>query len=211
MVKKKTQERAENTRSKILDAYIALCAEIGITSVTLQKVAKKAKIAFATVRYHFAEQGVNLEYEAALHVAQSGQRFTQKSIDEARGDKKFDGLKAYVETTFDWIETCPEQAKYLVYFYYLSGTKLELPIRNDSLINTARLRTAALLHENIGRGLIQPHKDVNLLAEKIHSIVFGSGVLAMSVATREEYGRQRRNAWEMITTLLVPPKAAKAR
>ena len=190
------------TKKKILDAYLSLCAEIGITQVTLQKVAKKSKLSFTTVRYHFAENSSGLEYEASMYVAQTGQRFTQLAIDNARKKKSFNTIKSYIDATFDWLEAYPDQAKFLIYFYYVSGTKQNLPIRNDSLVETARIRTTSLIHEAIGRGEVKKSVDAADLAPKIHAIIYGCGVLAMSIASKEEYHRSRRICWEMIQKLL---------
>jgi AcrR family transcriptional regulator len=190
------------TKKKILDAYLSLCAEIGITQVTLQRVAKKSKLSFTTVRYHFAEHSSGLEYEASMYVAQAGQRFTQTAIDNARKKKSFNTVKSYIDATFDWLESFPDQAKFLIYFYYVSGTKQNLPIRNDSLVETARIRTASLIHEAIGRGEVKKTLDVIDLAPKIHAILYGCGVLAMSIGSMEEYKRSRRICWEMIQKLL---------
>lgn len=201
-MRKKTHSSTDSTREKILNAYISLCAEIGVTQVTLQKVAHKSKLGFTTVRYHFAEQGSSLEYEASMYVAQAGQRFTQASLERARRKQGFHGLKAYIDATFDWIEAYPDLAKFLIYFYYVSGTKQNLPIRNDSLVETARLRTASLIHESIGRGEIKTGFNVTHMAEKVHSVVYGCGVLAMSIASKEEFRRCRRMCWEIVRILL---------
>jgi AcrR family transcriptional regulator len=189
------------TRDQVLEAYISLCAEIGITNVTLEKVAKKAKLAFATVRYHFAQKGVSLEWEAALHAAQVGQKFTQDFLDKERTKSSFHPLKSYLEGTLEWVEKNPRFATFLIYFYYMSATDQTLPIRNDALLKTARIRVTSLLHEAIGKGLIPKKENIEILAIQIHLIVFGSGVVAMTVGSREEFKIQRQIAWAAIEKL----------
>jgi AcrR family transcriptional regulator len=193
-MRKRTYKNTTTTRNQILEAYVKLCAEKGITNVTLQKVAKEAKLAFATVRYHFAERSESLEFEAALYVLRGGQITTQNFIDQARKQKDFNGIVAYLEATFMWLETKPLHTKYMIYFYYLSSTKQDVPLKNESVVDTARLRVASLIHEAIGRKVIRYVDNVEELAAKIYTIVFGGAILAMSIGTKDEFRRQKKNA-----------------
>jgi AcrR family transcriptional regulator len=183
---------------KILESYLSLCARHGITQVTIQMIAKQAKLAFATVRYHFSEKEIDFDQAASLFVARSGQRFTADFIERARSKKGFNPVKAYLDGTFEWFSNNPDHANFLLYFYYASGTHKGLWFRNGELLETARLRTLSFVNEAVGMGTMAKPKDAGLLAFEVHSIVFGSGVMAMSVNNKAETGRIQSTAWRMI-------------
>jgi AcrR family transcriptional regulator len=190
------------TENLILSAYLRLCAKKGISSVTLQMIALEAKLAFATVRYHFAEKDVDLEQAATIYVAKRGQRFTQEYIDKESARANYNPIRAYLDATFDWIKNCPTEANFLMHFYYLSGTQVNIVFHNDELIATARRRVLALLREAIGMKLIPSISEPEAIARQIHAVVFGTAVMAMSTAPSNEFTKIRNMAWAIIQKIL---------
>jgi len=116
------------TETKILEAFLKLSIEIGVSNVTLDKVASKAKVAFGTVRYHFAGQKkLNLEQAAVIYVFYHGYRFLEDYM-SINADPK--GLESYIKGNFEWFNSHSAHSSYLLYFYYLEAIGAKLPFHH---------------------------------------------------------------------------------
>jgi AcrR family transcriptional regulator len=171
-------KKLSDTDIKLIEAYLSLCAEHGVLEVTLQKVAKKAGVAFGTVRYHFSGENLDLAQASILYVVEEGYRFIEASLYEAQLRKDYNGIEAYIRCTFEWVRKKRAHTSFILYYYYLSATGARLVLRNEAFVKRARARITSLLYEAIGRGLYSPQGKPEELARRIHSLLLGAVIVA---------------------------------
>lgn len=167
------------TREKLIEAYLALAMKEGLENVTYQKVATKAKVAFGTVRYHFADTDLDLLQSAVVFVAQKGQLFIERYLEKQRREVDFDPVKSYIEGTFEWIGKHRKHASFLVLFYYTATTDRKMAISNERFLSTALTRIKSLALEGAALGIYASiPNDSQIVA--IHSAIVGGCIMAMS-------------------------------
>lgn len=192
------------TQTKLIESFLRLAQRDGIASVTLDKVAADAKVAFGTVRYHFAGEGkLDLTQRAILYVFSLAQKHIEQYLDRARASPDFDSVESYVVGTFEWLKDSSKHGSFLLYFYYLSTTDMKLAVKNSDFLNTARGRIQALLYESAGRGQIVITSDTSALAMKIHALIVGGAVVALSEGTAEAFQTQQTLVLMTIKQLLL--------
>ncbi len=172
-----------STEAAILQAFIKLCHKLGPHNVTLQKVAKEARVAFGTVRYHFAGPELDLHRSAIFYAILIGQQYIHSWLEERRFRPDFNGVHEYIRGTFQWYKMDPATVSYVFNFYYLCTTKVDLVIDNKRFLETARGRIEALFFESVGRGQYPHVTHSQELAKLIQAVVAG-GVL-MAATSRE--------------------------
>jgi len=191
------------TEAKIIEAFLELSERVGPGNVTLQKVAAHAKVAFGTVRYHFAgPKKLDLTQAAVFHVIQQGQRYIEDYIFSQRSKPHYDGVEIYIRGTFQWVAEMPSYASFLFYFYYLSTTKVKMSLHNSTVLERARSRVVALLYESAGRGAYAIKGDAKEIAYKIHSLLAGGILAAITDKTQESHRTQLRVVLEGTRTLM---------
>lgn len=180
------------TETKIIEAYLALSFRIGVTQLTLQKVAAEANVAFGTVRYHFADKTkLDLAQAASIYVAVSGQRFIEDYLYKAQGSPGYNGLKVYIYGTFEWIQKCPNQSHFMLHYYYLNGIRSPLPLPNQALLKKARMRMLSLFHEGVGQGIYSRAPHAEEAIHLIHTLMVGSIVVASTEGESSSFKRHR--------------------
>lgn len=194
--------RFSEIETRLIESYLILTANIGIENVTLQKVADHARVAFGTVRYHFAGKPWDLTQAATIFVLQQGYRFTEDYFLAAR-QRPINGVEAYIKCMFQWLEKESHYASFLVFFYYLGATKKKLLISNQEFVETARSRIVSLLHEAIGQGHYSPVKDAKKLASTIHYLVMGACVVLLSLKGHKKLTSQYVNEITEATNALI--------
>lgn len=192
----------ENSKQRIMNAFLQICYEEGVASCTLQKVADKSGVAFATVRYHFNLQGHSLSLDALDYGSEVTYRWIDKGMLTARTEANFDPVLSYINVMFDWVHAEPVQASYLIYFYYLSTTKVQLPTQNDDLILIAQRRIQSLIHEGLGMKKYIFDGDVNFLSQQIHTMVMGGCVIALTTKN-VDFFQQQKNVCLRLASLLL--------
>lgn len=186
-----------STRERVIKAYLELSREIDLAGITLQKVADRAKVSFGTVRYNFTGDISNLSMEAVKYVFASGYEFLETHLRTTKGDP----LKEYVKANFAWMKKYPE-SRYLLHFYFLTTTKLDLPIRNHDYLATARSRIVRLIHESVGAGFMNASKDVERLATQIHTTLIGGMLIAALEGSDQAISRQMTMTLESVDRMV---------
>jgi AcrR family transcriptional regulator len=194
---------------KILEAYVDLAYELGPAMVTLEKVAKKAGVAFSTVRYHFAGEQLDLMRSAVFYVGAIGQNYIQAFVESREREANFNGVHEYTRGTFQWTLESPAYVSYLFHFYYLCSTRVNLVLDNKAFLETARGRVRSLLFESIGRGLYRPVRDPVTLAQQIHILVIGGVLTALTERDKKALNRQLKVVLDAIDSLIHAEAKAK--
>lgn len=194
--------QAESSKLKILNAFLQICFEEGVAACTLQKVADRSGVAFATVRYHFNIQGHSLSVDALDYGSEVTYAWINRGLAQARLKPDFDPVASYINVMFDWIHAEPIQASYLIYFYYLSTTKIQLPTQNDELIVIAQDRVQALIYEGLGMKKYQFDGDVKHLSQQLHTLVFGGCMISLTTKSADFFHQQKNLCLGMAKQLL---------
>lgn len=195
-----------DTQVKLIDSFVILAADIGIANVTLQKVANHAKVAFGTVRYHFAgEDNLDLTQAAIFHVLQRGQAYIEKYLQNKRmaSSATFNGVESYIEGTFQWLKDHRHDFSFLTYFYYMGTSHMKLVLKNDFFLESARTRVDNIVHEAIGRGFYEKPADTRTAILQIHALLVGSGIIACTETRKEAFKEQLHAAIDGVNKILV--------
>lgn len=203
-VKKKQGPAEQSVRDAIVFAYIELISEIGAANVTLQKVAARADVAFGSVRYYFADSDEALHDAAIEVVLRTPFLMIEEEMFRARKKKDFDPVKTYVETMFLWISKYPSMGNFLIYFYYLSSTKMKLNNLNADLVDRAHSRIESYINEAVGKGVYQAPKDISLAAKAIHSSLIGAGFIGLSMKSKSEIHERKQLCLKLVDRILAP-------
>ena len=59
---------------------------------------------------------------------------------QARKNKNFNPIMAYIEAMFKWVKEFPAEASLIIYYYYLCSTEVKVSIPNQIFLEKARLR-----------------------------------------------------------------------
>lgn len=182
------------TREALIEAYLFLCSRIGAGNVTFEKIAQQSGFSFGTVRYHFAGDQADITQSAILYVLQKGVAFLNEQMTKAKSLNGYDPLEAYVRTNFAWLDAHPTHSRFLLYYYYLCSTKVQLAASNQQYLQASRARIDDLLIEGVGRGLYPRGRGVEGLSTQIHSIVMGACLAAMIEGETAPGNRHERQA-----------------
>jgi len=195
-----------DVEKQVIEAYLDLCFEGGITQVTLQKVAKRAGLAFSSARYYFSGEGkASVEASTVQYVLQNAHIFIEINLQNTRATLPFDGLLQYIVVMLNWGKEFPKHGSFLVYFFYLSSTALAkfMPISNSDLVATARRRIQSLYYEAVGQGLYPSIENVEKLTVQMHAYLFGRMGLYYSSKLKnesdfEEIQKDTYAVWKMM-------------
>ena len=197
-----TTEQPARVKELILKAFFELCAAEGIEFVTLQKIADRSGVALTSVRYHYQPQGISLTQVAINYVSDTSYEFLDSHMLQARRASDFDPVLAYIKIMFLWIQEQPLQASFLVYYYYLSTTKVSLKVENKELIEIAHRRILGLIHEGLGMKLYKYEGSNELLSVQIQMIVLGGCLSAITSRNAEFAARQQEICLQLVSQLL---------
>lgn len=189
-------------RQHIIESFLNLAMKIGVENITLEKIAKEAKVAFGTVRYHFSPNQMSLTDSAVLYVVKSGQNYVNELISQERMKAEFNGVHAYIRANFDWVQKRKAHASFLLHYYYLCVTQVKVVIRNNLLLDSTRVRIRGLVHESIGSGVYSSVQHVDELVLQIHSIVMGSVIIAGTEGSEKSYQMQCEIAIDAVTRIM---------
>jgi len=171
------QVKLSSKQIHILETYLRLAAQIGVEEVTLQKLATQAKVALGSVHYHFSAKKRELIDTAIRYVDQESVRFINYQLEERAASPDFKGIEEYINTLFDWIKHFPHHAQFYIFFFYHSSVNSQYIELNRTYIDLMKSRIAGLIYLSAGRGIYPAFKNVEQLAEEIHSQVYGALVL----------------------------------
>jgi hypothetical protein len=193
---------AIHARDLILKTYFEISNREGMESVTLQKIANNSGLALNTIRYHFNRQGLSLSKVALDYVSDKTYEFLDAGMLKARSQKNFDPVHAYLNLTFDWMSQQPIQASFLVYYYYLSSTQVELAIDNKELIEIAQQRISGLIYEGIGMKLYKINGSVDQLKRQIHMVLLGACMVVITSRNESLATTYKKECLELCRSIL---------
>jgi AcrR family transcriptional regulator len=161
------------THQRILEAFLELAHGGGIEEITLQRVAKKAGVAYGTVRYYFNERDLSMSRQAAAYVGRCAQDFVESYLRDRLHAGKQPGILCWLEANLRWAEKHPLHVSFVLYFYYLCSTRALGHELNRDFLGVAVRRVQELLYLDIGRERLPRVERIEELALSIHSQVIG--------------------------------------
>lgn len=190
------------TQLRMINAYLEVAAEEGVHHATLQKVAKKAGVPFATAHYHFGNDSGDL-LEMSMHeISNRARNFTLEHLAKKQ-NSGLDPIRAYAEATLTWTETQALESQLWLFSYYLAGIS-ETSRKNQAMtLQIARDRVYRLLCEGVGSGEIHMKgKPTRERADTIHSLVFAYGIQSIIAPCKAEKARLKEMCLAAIGELL---------
>lgn len=171
-------------QQSVLNAFIQICNDDGIANATLQKAAKKAKIAFSTAHYHWGGNSDRLITAALLQIGNQAQQYIEDYLKKAHLDHK-NPVEAYVMGTFEWALKNHSQSKLWIYFFYHASIHPLYREQYQQFIKVAHQRVLALIYEAKGRGFYKNCKPNLELASGIHALIFSFGVESIIIQSKK--------------------------
>lgn len=168
-----------STKISILEAYLVVAHGEGVENVTLQKVAKQAKMAYGTVHYHFGGENVDLLASALSYVAEVCETFVEEALTPAMTEPKRNALKAYVEAKLGWQAKFPTHASMLCYFIYQASRDAKYRAVSAEMHGCGVSKIKGILLAEFGKGHYPPAKDLDERAESVLLILAGGQLAAL--------------------------------
>ncbi len=190
------------TQMRMINAYLEVASDEGVHRATLQKVAKKAGVPFATAHYHFGNDPDALLEMSMLEISNRARAFTLERL--ARGQKSgLDPVRSYAEATFAWTEHQALEAQLWLFSYYRAGVSQRSRENQALTLQVARDRVYRLLCEGVGSGEIRMKaKPTRELGDALHTLVFAYGIQAIIALNKAERNRLKQACMEQIDCLL---------
>lgn len=174
---------------KIIDGAIECYAKSGVDGVTMDKIAKESGVSRPLV-FHYFEDKREIFTLAVKRIRLNFQRVAIEAIQKASTPTA--KLKAYVESTFDWVESFPSHIRvWLLYLYQCSTDRADLAL-NTELVNTGHDRIMALLREGIETGEFAKG-PVEWRAKLIQLVISGALVSSVSEELRLPFQQLQKN------------------
>ena len=166
-------------QNALIESFIFLISKLGAHHVTLQKTAKHAKIPFSTAHYYYGGDGDLIFKDAVQFVGTKAQSFIAKYL-EKHSTFKSNPVELYITGTFAWILTFQNDSRLWLFNYYFSSLKSDFAEVQEAIVDTARLRVLNILFEAKGKGFYPALKVTPEVAEIVHTLIFGLGIMAMT-------------------------------
>lgn len=172
----KTRSVNLGSDARILEAYYNCAYRDGVANVTLEKVAKESKLAFGTVRYHFARPDTSLHIAASEDVVLKFQKFIQSQLDsfEQNPKKNKDSLLLqYARINLDWIHEHPAYGSYFCYLVYEGSRDGK---QMSFFLKRGLDRILTILHKDFERKKIPSQLINRTVAQQVQALVIGSAL-----------------------------------
>lgn len=165
-------------KETLLNGFIILIHDIGAHQVTLQKVAKKAKVPFSTAHYYYGGDWDRIFSDAVQVVGERLQTFTTAYI-QSHSNVKSNPIELYVNASFQWILENKYDPSLWLFNFYFSSLKPDFAVRQDEFVEQARKRVLGLLFEAKGKGFYPKLKVTQDAAVLAHTLVHGFAIQAV--------------------------------
>ncbi len=193
----------EETRNRLIDAFIELSSEFGAASVTLQKTAARAKVPFATAHYHFGGDFMALQLAALDQVGKRAQVYVDAELDRpAKSSHDKNPLERYVRSNFRWAREYPKSASAWLYLYYLLSLSEKHRPAHFDFLEVARARIKKLIFESIGMEFYAAQTVQANLVIRLHDCLVGGFVLALTDPDKGAGEKHEDLTWLTIDSLL---------
>jgi AcrR family transcriptional regulator len=168
--------KGQNRKFQIIEGAIKNFATIGIENTTPASIAKACKISRPLVLHYFKD--VKSIFEVAIVYIRA--EFQQLAIDAISREKTTTNqLKAYVDSTMDWVEKYPHHVRVWLLFFYYCGINEKSRQLNSELVDMGHDRITALLE--IGLKSKEFKFDHAIITAKIvQNIITGAIICAMT-------------------------------
>lgn len=163
-------QRSQKTKFHILEAAIESYVTVGIEKTTFDRLAVNAGVTRPLVMRYFPDRD-ELFKLVIQFIRENLQQMAIQAM--AKQTSPTSILKAYVQSTFDWIEQFPKHAKVWLLFYYYCGIRSDLLKINSELVVAGHQRITLLIEAGKKQGTFKV-KDASICAKNIQNLITGS-------------------------------------
>jgi AcrR family transcriptional regulator len=180
--------RKNDPKTKLADAFIDLASREGAYRITLEAVAKKARVPFSTAHYHLKALGVGLVEFGLREVGVRAQAYIQAFLERAgRESPKGNPLHDYVIGSFAWARELRPHASIWLFQYHLIAVNEATREAHQIFLDAALERIEKLIFESVGKGFYpertrRPGKTRDA-AIAVHSLLIGGMTRALVSST----------------------------
>jgi AcrR family transcriptional regulator len=198
--------KGDRRKFQIVEAAIECISTVGIEGTTLELIGKKVGLARRNVAYHF--DGVPSIIKAAIqYVVATGQEIAIESLKDLTDWE--DQLKAYIHSTFIWIESHPPHAAVMLALFYLSTHHESYRAMNSEIRSAGTGRIEAILLHGSKQGMKCNGIQAKVYATAIYSLLIGNAINFATTDAKESAKALSRETFVRARDLL--PVAKKSR
>lgn len=192
-------EKPRNQRRslQILEGAISVYAQYGAENATDQMVARASGVSRPLIFRYFKDRDSLFEM-ATKYVRVNFQYFAIGYIQKEKSVE--DMLRAYVTSTFRWIEEYPEHARVLLFFLYTCSQKKSENWVNTEFVKAGHQRITALLQAGVQQKRFQCKKPV-AAAKMIQTLITGG--MVSWVSEELPMGKSAYQEWMVNTCLSI--------
>lgn len=183
-------KKKEDPKARLAAAFVTIASEKGVDQITLEAVAKKARVPFSTAHYQLRTMGLSIIEFGLRSVGTHGQEFTRNYLERrAREAPAENPLEQYLEGTFAWFKEFRPYANIWLFQYHAIAVNPQLRAIHQTFLDTAIVRIEKLIFESVGKGFYpewsrrETKIPVSEVAIAVHSILMGGTTRAL-VSTR---------------------------
>lgn len=160
-----------NRKEKLLEIALVLLRTHGLSGLSFQKMADRAKVSQSTVMHYFPSKN-HLMSEVSVYVAQKNRLYVESF--EKITDGAEQRLKNFILKNFLWAEKHPEYAQAIVLMSFLAISDHEFQKVYRVRLNSVREKILALLFAGQREKAFHfKAKDAPQIAALIHNFVVG--------------------------------------
>jgi len=165
--------KGELKRQKIIEAAIKEFSKEGFYSVSVQRIADKAKVSQANVFQHFGSKNGLLK-ALRLHTTEKIHTFVDKKMTPKM--TAWERLEAYMLYTLEWVLANRDLSQLIILNYYFSCFDADFKKHIVESVDRAENRLNEFLYACQREGFIEESKSVPFLSTSIHNFLFGYSI-----------------------------------
>ncbi|MEQ1875630.1 MAG: TetR/AcrR family transcriptional regulator [Bdellovibrionia bacterium] len=189
--------KSQRRRLQIVETAIECFSKYGFENTTYERIAAACKVTRPLIIHYFPEKD-SLLLMVITYIRANLQNFAVAAIRKETTTEN--QLRAYVESTFDWVKDFPAHAQTWLLFYYNASIRSDLKELNSELVNTG--------HERIFTLLTKAHSEKKLAkapsmeqAKMIQNLVTGSLLSMLTEKSLLSQAALRRSTIEFVAEL----------
>jgi len=180
--------KSQKRRIQIVETAIECFSKYGFENTTYEKIAAACKVTRPLIIHYFPEKDSLLQM-TITYIRANLQNFAVAALMK---ETTTEGqLRAYVESTFDWVKDFPAHAQTWLLFYYNASIRPDMKELNSKLVNTGHERIFALLQKAHAERktpraptMEQAKMIQNLITGSLHSILTEKSLLSQTAIRR---------------------------
>ena len=198
-------KKGDLRKAELLEATIYCLAHLGIENTTFESIGKRCHMKKTHVAYYFPDKA-DLVEAAIKFVVAHVQDITVEFVSQS--EKPTSVLKAFVEGTFHWVASYPDEPRVILLMYYYSTISPSYKKLHDQVRQLGAKRLSAILKN------ISPKSASNTCLEggkHIQALLTGYLVEYLTTETKHSASYYSQKTWREISEYLINRSFTKSR